>query len=59
MVESTGLLMAAVLDDLLVHEAWGASGQSSGGGGGGLGAGSTSAVRLAYSAAFSRYVLFL
>ncbi|KAF3002811.1 Saccharopine dehydrogenase [NADP(+), L-glutamate-forming] [Neopestalotiopsis sp. 37M] len=54
MVESTGLLMAAVLDDLLVHEARGASGQSSGGGG--LGAGSTSAVRLAYSAAFSRFV---
>ncbi|ETS76695.1 hypothetical protein PFICI_12082 [Pestalotiopsis fici W106-1] len=49
MVESTGLLMAAVLDDLLVHEARSASS-------GGLGAGSTSAVRLAYSAAFSRFV---
>jgi hypothetical protein len=47
MVESTGLLMAAILDDLLVHEA------SS------IGGGSTSAVRLAYSAAFSRYVFFL
>lgn len=40
MVESTGLLMAAILDD--VHEA--------------RKGGSTSAVRLAYSAAFSRYV---
>lgn len=40
MVESTGLLMAAILDDL--HEA--KKGRS------------TSAVRLAYSAAFSRYV---
>lgn len=40
MVESTGLLMAAILDDL--HEV--------------KKGGSTSAVRLAYSAAFSRYV---
>lgn len=46
MVESTGLLMAAILDDLLVHE--GRSGTA--------GTGSTSAVRLAYSAAFSRFV---
>jgi ribosomal biogenesis protein LAS1 len=43
MVESTGLLMAAILDDL--REARMGSNSS------------TSAIRLAYSAAFSRYVV--
>ncbi|KAK9798276.1 putative hydroxyacylglutathione hydrolase [Seiridium cardinale] len=51
MVESTGLLMAAILDDL--DEAWSGFG---GKGSSANKAGSTSAVRLAYSAAFSRFV---
>ncbi|KAK9426547.1 putative hydroxyacylglutathione hydrolase [Seiridium unicorne] len=51
MVESTGLLMAAILDDLdEARSGFGGKGSSA------YKAGSTSAVRLAYSAAFSRFV---
>ncbi|KAK6075303.1 hydroxyacylglutathione hydrolase [Seiridium cupressi] len=51
MVESTGLLMAAILDDLdETRSGFGGKGSSANK------AGSTSAVRLAYSTAFSRFV---